>query len=129
MENQLLILSVSELRRAAELKERIDALNDELLSVLGGSHIGNGFRAASTAGGSEVGSGKRRMSAAGRARIAAAAKARWARFHADKGGESSVGGKQATAVKKGKRTMSPAARAKIAAAARARWAKVRAAKE
>jgi hypothetical protein len=56
------------------------------------------------------------MSAAGRAKIAAAAKARWAKIHAaDK------------PVKK-KHTMSAAGRAKIAAAAKARWAKVRAAK-
>jgi hypothetical protein len=56
------------------------------------------------------------MSAAGRARIAAAARARWARFNAaaDKAG------------RKPKRTMSRAARAKIAAAARARWARVKA---
>jgi hypothetical protein len=64
------------------------------------------------------------MSAEARARIAAAARARWARFRSGKGGAAkpaSNGGAK-------KRTMSPAARAKIAAAARARWAKVRASK-
>jgi len=56
------------------------------------------------------------MSAAGRARIAAAARARWARVNATK--------KSAT---KTRRKMSAAARAKIAAAAKARWKKAKAA--
>lgn len=56
------------------------------------------------------------MSAAARRKIAAAARARWAKVRA--------GAKPA----RKKRKMSAAARAKIAAAARARWAKYRAAK-
>ncbi|HXX75456.1 MAG TPA: hypothetical protein VEI50_10030 [Nitrospiraceae bacterium] len=54
----------------------------------------------------------RRISAAGRARIAAAQRARWARF------------KQAKASKP-KRNLSRAARNKIAAGQRLRWAKAR----
>ena len=63
-----------------------------------------------------------RISAAGRARIAAAARARWARV---KGQKKVV----PIASKTGKRTMSAAARRKIAIAQQARWAKVRAAKK
>ncbi|MFZ0730730.1 MAG: hypothetical protein WAM79_00260 [Candidatus Sulfotelmatobacter sp.] len=65
------------------------------------------------------GTGTRKLSAAARARIAAAQKARWAKF------------RQNTKVVPihGKRTMSAAARRKIAAAQRARWARVRAGKK
>src|SRR5690348_11493324 len=61
---------------------------------------------------------KRHISAAGRARIAAAARARWAKV---KGQQKVVRIGQAS--KAGKRTMSAAARRKIAASQRARWAK------
>lgn len=70
------------------------------------------------------------MSAAGRARIGAAAKARWARIHAEQAGGaagSSVNANGSSVGAKPKRTMSAAARKKIAAAARARWARVKAA--
>src|SRR5438309_8574071 len=63
---------------------------------------------------------KRHISAAGRARIAAAARARWAKV---KGQEKVV--PIAQAGKTRKRTMSAAARRKIAASQRARWAKIR----
>ncbi|MGO9477806.1 MAG: hypothetical protein ACLQAH_13440 [Limisphaerales bacterium] len=59
------------------------------------------------------------MSAAGRAKIAAAARARWARVKGAK--------KPAKAASKPRRKMSAAGRAKIAAAARARWKKAKAA--
>jgi hypothetical protein len=67
------------------------------------------------------------MSAEGRARIAAAAKARWAKIRSAKGGNSASADSQPTGAKP-KRTMSPAARRKIAAAQKARWAKVKSAK-
>lgn len=125
----LLNLSVTQLRRAAELKERIDALNDELRGLLGGEipvPFGKGTRRSG--GHTETGrGGRRKMSAAGRARIAAAAKARWAKVKAQGGSTLSASGNQ-TSNRRKKRTMSPAARAKIAAAAKARWAKVKAAK-
>jgi hypothetical protein len=111
--NAFTALTVAELKRAVAIKERIEELESELASVLGDSPRSSG---AAVAGGP----GKRRkMSAAGRARIAAAARARWAKVNAAKG----------KAPVKRKRTMSPAARAKIAAAARARWARVKAAKK
>src|SRR5437016_14652197 len=63
---------------------------------------------------------KRHISAAGRARIAAAARARWAKV---KGQQKVV--PIAQAGKPVKRTMSAAARRKIAASQRARWAKLK----
>jgi len=69
------------------------------------------------------GAGKRQLSAAARARIAAAQKARWAKFRQKAGSEPKV------VSIRGKRTLSAAARRKIAAAQRARWAKVKAGKK
>ena len=69
------------------------------------------------------GTGTRKLPAAARARIAAAQKARWAKFRASAGTESKIG------VTRGKRTLSAAARRKIAAAQRARWARVKAGKK
>lgn len=112
----LLNLDPSALRRAAELKEQIDELNEELSRILSGA-----MDSPSPAGAG----GRRTMSAAGRARIAAAAKARWAKIRA---GKPSSGGSNEAPSKTPRRKMSAAARGKIAAAARARWAKVKAAK-
>ncbi len=107
--NILATLSAQQLRHAADLQEKIAALQNELSRYLGTpSHS---VEAAPRR--------KFRMSAAGRARIIAAQKARWAKVKA-------AGGSPKLA-KKGRRKMSAAARAKIAAAARARWAKAKAA--
>lgn len=115
-QNTLLMLSAEQLKRAAQIKEQIDALNGELVQILAGE-IPVPFSTAPRRGRPP---GKRGgMSAAGRARIAAAAKARWARIKAT-GGAANLGG---SAAPKKKRTLSAAARAKIAAAQRARWAK------
>ncbi len=103
-------LSAKQLRRAADLKERIATLQNELEQYLGAvvSSVSNFLTPPKR---------KSRMSAAGRARIIAAQKARWAKVNAGK----------PAAKTKGKRKMNAAARAKIAAAARARWAKAKAA--
>ena len=106
--SNLLSLTPNQLRLAADLKEKIEALNTELASILG-----------ATASVSAKAPKKRGMSAAGRAAVAAAQKARWAKI---KSGKPAV-----KAPAKKKRTMSAAARAKIAAAAKARWAKAKAA--
>lgn len=75
------------------------------------------------------GSGKKGgMTAEGRARIAAAAKARWARFHAQNSGaeaKSAAAPVAAPAAAPKKRKMSAAGRAAIIAAQKARWAKIR----
>jgi len=103
----LLSFASHELRRAADIVDKIEKLKGELSAALGSS---------STA--TKVPRKKRRMSAAGRLAIAAAQKARWAKTKV----------KSAPAAKKvAKRKMSAAARAKIAAAAKARWAKAKAA--
>ena len=65
-------------------------------------------------------SGKRTMSAAGRNAIAAAARARWAKFKA---------GQTAVATPQKKRQMSAAAKAKLSAFQKKRWAKINAAKK
>ena len=102
-------LSAKQLRRAADIKEKIATLQSELEEYLGVvvSSVSNFLAPAKR---------KSRMSAAGRARIIAAQKARWAKVKAGKPARKAAG----------KRKMSAAARAKIAAAARARWAKAKA---
>ena len=107
--NVLSNLSAQQLRRAADIQEKIAALQDELLQYLEGSITSS----------SPARRGKRTMSAAGRARIIAAQKARWAKVKA--------ANRMTTGPKAKKRTMSAAAKAKIAAAARARWARAKAA--
>lgn len=107
-------LTAKDLRRAADLRERIDALEQELNELLGHTTA----KAPATA----PVAGKRRLSAAGKARIAAAAKARWAAFRKSKGTSEVAAEKPAK-----KRKFSPAARARLAASARARWAKAKAA--
>jgi hypothetical protein len=96
------------------LKKEQDRLTTEL----------RGIGAALAAFGKEYGKprGKRKMSASARARIAAAQKARWAKFRGEDGAQ-----KEASV--RPKRTLSAAARKKIAAAQRARWAKVKSGKK
>ena len=66
-------LSISQLKRAVALKEKIEALIKELASILGPSTTAQAPKAK-----------KRKMSAAGRASIRAAQKARWAKVKAAK---------------------------------------------
>jgi hypothetical protein len=98
-------LSSEQLRRAADLKEKIEALNTELASILG-----------APASAPDKARKKRGMSAAGRAAVAAAQKARWAKIK---------GAKPVVKAPAKKRKMSAAGRARISAAAKARWAKVK----
>jgi hypothetical protein len=106
----LINLSPAQLRHAADLKEKIEALQHEL------SHLHGGSEAAPAA---PAGRAKRKISAAGIARIRAAQKLRWSK---------AKGTKAAKPGKRGPRKMSASARAKIAAAQKARWAKFHAAK-
>jgi hypothetical protein len=106
-------LSGAALRQAANIKDKIQALEKELLTVLKNTTI------AVSASSSEPVKKKGGMSAAGKAKIAAAQKRRWAKVKA----QAKTAGK--TPAKKG--GMSAAGRAKIAAAAKARWAKAKAA--
>jgi hypothetical protein len=102
---EILSISSTQLKRIVALKEKIEKLQLKLQAAVGSAPAGKATPK------------KRTMSLAARRKIAAAARARWAK----------VKGTAKAAPKK--RTMSLAARRKIAAAARARWAKVRAAKK
>jgi len=106
--NSFITLSPQQLRRAADIKERIDALQNDLIRVLGTS---------ATPAALGTPSKKRTMSPAVRARIAAAARARWAKI---KGRNRSATPAQP------RRRMSAAAKAKLAAVARERWRKIKA---
>ena len=103
-------LSAQQLRQAADLKEKISALENQLSQLLGSTTTV--AKATKKKGG---------MSAAGKAKIAAAQKARWAKVKAAK----PVVKAAKPAKKKG--GMSAAGRARIAAAAKARWAAAKAA--
>jgi hypothetical protein len=109
----LLNLTPAQLRHAADLKEKIDALQEELNRLQGGAP------AAAPAGAK---GGKRKISAAGIARIRAAQLKRWAKA---KGKGKSAPAKSG---KRGPKKMSAAGRARIAAAQKARWAKFHASK-
>jgi len=104
--NSIINLSVKQLRRAAVIKHKIERLQEQLSRLLVGSD------------GAVAPRKRRKMSMAGRRRIAAAAKARWAKVKGRKTASKPV--------KKARRKMSAAARAKIAAAAKARWKKAKA---
>jgi hypothetical protein len=99
-------LTITQLKRAAAIKEQIEDLNKELHSILSVS-------AKSGAAPKK----KRTMSASVKRKIAAAQKARWAKVQ---------GVKPATPVKPAamakKKSMSPAARAKMSAKLKAYWA-------
>ena len=71
-------LTAQQLRRAADIQERIQSLQKELGQILGGVE-GNSVGATQTRGN---GRRRKKMSAAGRAAIAAAARARWAKAKA-----------------------------------------------
>jgi hypothetical protein len=103
--NSLTSLTPKALRRAADLQEKIVSLQKELSYILG----------APADAAPSAGPKKRTMSAAGRARIAAAARARWAKIR-----------RGAKPARKPRRKMSPAVRARLAALAKARWKAVKA---
>lgn len=131
-------ITPTQLRKAADLQEKIQSLQKELGQILGGE-IPFPFIVAKEA------PTKRKMSAAGRARIAAAARARWAKIKgtAPKRKMSAQGlaniragvakrmaarGKSPAAKPaKAKKRFSAAARAALSAAAKTRWAKAKAA--
>lgn len=74
--SSIINLSAQQLRRAAAIKEQIQSLENELGRIFGSS-----TKPVAVA---VVPMKRRKMSAAGRARIAAAAKARWAKVKAAK---------------------------------------------
>jgi len=102
-------LTPQQLRRAASVKERMDALQVELNRLL--------RTPAPAAVATGAAPRRTQISAAGIARIRAAQRARWAAFRRDDG--------QARPAPK--RKISAAGRAKLAARARERWARAKAA--
>jgi hypothetical protein len=106
----LINLSAEQLRRAAEIKEKIDALERELQDLLGTENE----LIRSRAGGR-----RRSMSPATIGRMRAAQRARWARIR----GETAASPKP----RKRKIRRSAAARARLSEIAKARWRKARAA--
>jgi len=115
-------LSPKQLRAAADLKERIDALQEQLNAVLGGGEIAAPVAPEARAK-PKNGRRKRRkkVSAEGRANISAAAKARWA---ARRGETQSEAAPAAEPVKR-KRRISRALRQARSEAMKAMWAKAR----
>jgi hypothetical protein len=109
--SNLLSLTSSQLKRAADVKDRISALEKELTSILGSSSTPS----------PAAPKGKFKMSAAARAKIAAAQRARWAKVK----GKKPVAKAAAKAPAK-KRRLSAAAKARLSALAKARWAKAKA---
>ncbi len=110
MNPSLLDLSPAQLRRAAELKEKLETIQSELVRLLG-APSGSPTAPLSLRK-------SRKMSAASIAKITAAARARWAKIKA---------ARPASGNPRRKRHMSAATKAKLAAVARARWKKVKAA--
>jgi hypothetical protein len=100
-------LTVSQLRRAAAIKEHIETLNRELRGILGATAIARPARRKS-----------RTMSAPVKKKIAAAQKARWASLRRAKAAQPSA--KPAASAKK--KTFSRATRAKLSRKLKAYWA-------
>lgn len=108
-------LSTRKLEQALSIRRQIDALERRLRSLVGGTG------GAATAPAAPRRGGKRRLSASARAKIAAAARARWARFRAKRGGAK-------PAKKKGKGGITAAGRRRLSQLMKARWAARRKAK-
>src|SRR5687767_11707672 len=118
-------MSVESLRRALEIKEKLASLENELSSLLGGERSSRVQLSANEGQSETLKRGRGRpagggMSAGAKARIAAAQKARWANFRAQKG---SNGASTPASKKQVGGGMSAEGRARIAAAQKARWAK------
>jgi hypothetical protein len=99
----------TQLRKAADIQEKIQSLQEELGQLLGGE--------ISTPAQTTEQPKRYKFSAAARARMRAAQQARWARIK----GTAPL----AKPARKAKRKMSAAGRAAISAAAKARWAKAK----
>ena len=118
--SNLLNLTSAQLIKAANIKDKIEALTKELNGLLGSSAPVQAAKPAKKQG----------MSAAGRAAVSAAAKLRWAKINAAKTSpKAAVKAMVAAKPAKKKFVMSAAAQAKISAAAKARWAAKKAGKK
>ena len=133
-------ITPQQLRKAADIQEKIQSLQEELGQLLGGE-------ISISAQTTEALKKKRKMSAAGRAAIRAAQKARWAKIKGTapsaklalkpkrkmsaqglaniRAGVAKRMAAQGKPVQKPKRKFSAAGRAALSAAAKARWAKAK----
>jgi hypothetical protein len=131
-------LSPQQLRQAADVRENILELQEELGQLLGGE-------VPTPAQPNEAPRKRRKVSVAGRARMQAAQKARWAKIKGTapstapapkkklsaqgianiRAGVAKRMAAQGKAVQKPKRKFSAAGRAALSAAAKARWAKAK----
>lgn len=127
-------LSGAALRQAANIKDKIESLQNELAKLLNGTAISLSISKTKP-------QKKSGMSATAKVKIAAAQKLRWAKVNAAKSSQKSSGTKlkvdgretgneksvsnEKPAKKKG--GLSATGKAKIAAAQKARWAKIKAA--
>ena len=110
----LLDLTITQLKRAAAIKEQIEKLNKELRAILG-----------APANPGAAPKKKRTMSAATKRKIAAAQKARLANLRRAKSAALSV----KPAAKAKKKTVSRATKAKLSAKLKAYWAAKKAGKK
>jgi hypothetical protein len=108
--NSLINLTPRELRRAADVQDKIASLQKELQRILGSP--------ATDQNGAPPKRRKWKMSAAARGKIAAAQRARWAKQR---------GKKAPKATAKPRRKVSAAVRKRLGQLVKARWAKARAA--
>lgn len=99
-------LTVNQLKRAAAIKEQIEALNKELRGILGAPAITRPTPKKS-----------RTMSAAAKKQLAAARKARWAKQRRANPAAQSV-----NPASRAKKTVSQATKAKLSAKLKAHWA-------
>ncbi len=111
--NSITELTPTQLRKAADIQERIFSLQEKLDLLLTGGETPAPFVAEAQEAPETT--KKRGMSAAGCARIAAAAKARWAKLRAEKAEAAPAG--------QPKRKMSAQGLANIRAGAAKRWGK------
>jgi hypothetical protein len=110
-------LTVKQLRKVVAIKEKMEALNAQLASIIGAE------APADDEAGAAPKRRRRKMSAAARAAIGAAQRRRWAKFRGP--GRPRKAAKKEKAVK-AKRKVSDATRARLAIAAKARWARAKA---
>ena len=113
-------LTPRQMREALKLSKQIDALRQRLYSIIGGKGSVPVAREQATANRGQTPK-KRTMSPEGRARIAAAARARWAKFRG-KGKAAAPAKASAKAAPKKRGGITPEGRARLAAAMKARWA-------
>lgn len=121
--NSFAAMPIQNLKRAVAIREKIDALEEELDKLTGiPTRIPNGDGNGHAAKVRGITVKQHGLSTAGRARIAAAQRMRWMRFRIEHGNGSTNGSAHNS------QRLSPEGRARVSAAVKARWERYRAAK-